>query len=272
MFQSWLFTLGSLVWVGLLLTVLERLFPFRTWNVKRENALDAFYIGLSFVNDFGWRILAGLLIGGLAARSFMHPVAAFHQWMERCPPLVGGLVLLGLADVLAYWAHRLNHTRWLWSTHAAHHSARHLSWTSRNRESPVHKVLIALPWTVAGMFGVVKGAFVPVMVVHAMMAHDAFIHSNIRVRSRLVTWVFMTGEHHFIHHATDPAIRESNFGFFFTFWDRLFGTYRDPRTVPRDFPLGLDYEVETWRLALGIPARRPAVATPAQPSKTGTED
>jgi hypothetical protein len=39
-------------------------------------------------------------------------------------------------------------------------------------------------------------------------------------------------------------------------WDRLFGTYTDPDTVPASDPLGLNYEASRWRMGLGIPAQR----------------
>jgi len=75
---------------------------------------------------------------------------------------------------------------------------------------------------------------------------------------RFVNLVFVTGESHIVHHARDPKLGGSNFGFLVTWWDRLFGTWVDPATLPADFPLGLGYEIETARLVAGLPPKQGA--------------
>jgi sterol desaturase/sphingolipid hydroxylase (fatty acid hydroxylase superfamily) len=43
--------------------------------------------------------------------------------------------------------------------------------------------------------------------------------------------VIVTPALHLIHHSPNPVETNSNFGFSFSFWDRLFGTFR---SVPLD--------------------------------------
>ena len=49
-----------------------------------------------------------------------------------------------------------------------------------------------------------------------------------------------TPQEHLLHHSTD---RPGNYGNLSTLWDRLFGTYQDPRAPQnQDRPLGLPYD------------------------------
>jgi hypothetical protein len=65
--------------------------------------------------------------------------------------------------------------------------------------------------------------------------------------------LLVTPRFHFVHHSAKQHVANSNYGFVFSAWDRIFGTYTDPGTVPRDDPLGLGYEISGWRLVLGLP-------------------
>jgi hypothetical protein len=69
--------------------------------------------------------------------------------------------------------------------------------------------------------------------------------------------ILVTPEFHFAHHVADLKIANTNFGAVFTIWDRLFGTYTDPRAVPENAPLGLVYAQSRARLVLGLPLQRP---------------
>ena len=43
---------------------------------------------------------------------------------------------------------------------------------------------------------------------------------------RVVRWLVVTPDMHRVHHSIIRAETDSNFGFNFPWWDRLFGTYR----------------------------------------------
>ncbi len=56
-----------------------------------------------------------------------------------------------------------------------------------------------------------------------------FTHANGRMPERLdlaLRWVFVTPNMHTIHHSDRPIETDSNFGFSFSWWDRIFRTYR----------------------------------------------
>jgi sterol desaturase/sphingolipid hydroxylase (fatty acid hydroxylase superfamily) len=65
-------------------------------------------------------------------------------------------------------------------------------------------------------------------------------HSNVAVaRGSWFEWFFITPQAHRIHHAASRELHDANFGFVFTAWDRMFGTFVDPNTVLEDFEVGL---------------------------------
>jgi len=76
--------------------------------------------------------------------------------------------------------------------------------------------------------------------------------------TRHIELLFVTPRFHFVHHSADVHFTNSNYGFIFTLWDRLFGTYTNPEHVAPDELLGIDYENSPHRLLLGLPPRRSA--------------
>jgi sterol desaturase/sphingolipid hydroxylase (fatty acid hydroxylase superfamily) len=45
-----------------------------------------------------------------------------------------------LGDFIGYWRHRLEHTKWLWPTHAIHHSDEEMTWLTLNRFHPINRI------------------------------------------------------------------------------------------------------------------------------------
>jgi sterol desaturase/sphingolipid hydroxylase (fatty acid hydroxylase superfamily) len=55
-----------------------------------------------------------------------------------------------------------------------------------------------------------------------------------------------------VHHSVDQKYSDTNFAQIFV-WDKLFGTYTDPASVPENEPSGLNYENTNLRLLFGFP-------------------
>lgn len=215
----------------------------------------------------GWDILAALVVTvfGLLAESLLEApaelvMARLDGWYASIGEASWWLVIpayVVLADFCAYWAHRALHTRWLWPTHAWHHSPKFLYWLSGLRGSPIHLLLLYAPYTFAFVvFPLPDAAAIGGVLLVLNASNQHYIHSNLKLPcARQLEWLLVTPRFHFVHHSTTPSVANSNYGFLFSVWDRLFGTLTDPATVPPDDPLGLGYEISTWRLALGLPAR-----------------
>jgi sterol desaturase/sphingolipid hydroxylase (fatty acid hydroxylase superfamily) len=124
-----------------------------------------------------------------------------------------------------YWFHRWSHTvRWMWASHAVHHSANEftlpaairLGWTS----------LLSGGWIL--FLPLVFVGFSPVMITVLLafnLTFQFFLHTEAVGRLGLVEWVFNTPAHHRVHHASNPAYLDRNFGGVLIIYDRLFGTF-----------------------------------------------
>jgi sterol desaturase/sphingolipid hydroxylase (fatty acid hydroxylase superfamily) len=160
-----------------------------------------------------------------------------------------------VADCGAYFAHRALHTRWLWPTHAWHHSSTHLYWLSGLRGSPVDVLVLNVPYFAAFVvLPTPETGSVAVGMAVLDVVNQHLIHSNIHVPyARQIERVLVTPRYHFVHHDVRPHVGNSNYGFIFSVWDRVFGTYTNPDSVAKDAPLGLARRPSRWRLLLGLP-------------------
>ncbi len=233
---------------GLACQLAERFWPYRRFDKPRTLRRDV----LGFLWVYFLYIVSEKLF---AAVSNLSPFAGMLQWRIQLREKVPGAVLLAayivLADFLQYWMHRLNHSRCLWHTHAAHHSVENMYWLAGARESPIHHLLlysVALPLTPLSPAGLGIWALFFLATLNQQL-----IHSNLSWRFGLLEWLLVTPRYHILHHAAEADLHDKNFGFLFTIWDRIFGTYVDPNSVRKDFALGLTYDIRPLRLYLGLP-------------------
>jgi sterol desaturase/sphingolipid hydroxylase (fatty acid hydroxylase superfamily) len=133
----------------------------------------------------------------------------------------------------------------LWRLHRVHHADPDYDVTTGARFHPIEIILSML---IKFATIVVLGAPVVAVVIFEVMlnATAMFNHGNIRlpaVIDRWVRWVVVTPDMHRVHHSVEDDETNSNFGFNLTWWDRLFGTYRDqPRAGHVGMAIGIrDY-------------------------------
>lgn len=239
--------------IGLIHQFFASLIPFREQKNARDYLWDTAGIVLTIV-AFG---LYGLAFGGPIVQwlSQFPAIAEWHATVRTYPWLMMVAVNFVVADFINYWAHRLLHTRAFWHTHAWHHAPKHLWWMSGLRGSPVHVFINLLPYTITYLiFPTTAGGLLGMALAVLGIANQHWQHSNISLpKTRLIELLVVTPRVHFVHHSADPKFTNSNYGFITTIWDRMFGTYVDPDTVPIDEPLGLDYEITNARLMIGLP-------------------
>jgi sterol desaturase/sphingolipid hydroxylase (fatty acid hydroxylase superfamily) len=137
-----------------------------------------------------------------------------------------------------YWFHRLSHeVRWLWATHAVHHSVEELNILSSYR----------LGWT--GQLSMGGVIYAPLMLlgfspyaVATMIAFNLFyqswLHTVLIGKLPLVEGWLNTPSSHRVHHARNADYLDRNHGGVTLIFDRLFGTYVEEREdTPCDFGL-----------------------------------
>ena len=154
------------------------------------------------------------------------------------PPWLRYLAAFLLMDFMGYFQHRLAHSwGWWWELHKIHHSAEHFNAVTGYRthvlESLPRAVLYGLVISVTGSWN----AFVGYM--GLLLFHNLLVHSRLQYSWGWLEYnLLVSPRNHRIHHSTDPAHHNRNFGFALIVWDRLFGTWHPPQE-DNDVRIGL---------------------------------
>ena len=250
--------------LGLLFQLLSIFFPFRTIEGRKEFGWDiSSMLAGKVVSVVFWLAIGNTIIIAANQQSLIQALQASVEQWSFCSLF---LVQLLLTDFLLYWAHRLLHTQLLWHSHAWHHSPKHMWWLAGLRAAPLHVVVLSLPFALTYIaFPTPEGDAVAITLAVFRIANQHWLHSNIKLPySRALELLFITPRAHFVHHDQRRCFSDSNYGFIFSFWDRLFGTYTQPQTVGNSPKLGLNYHNTPMRLFLGLPP--PKTAQPSSQS------
>lgn len=138
-----------------------------------------------------------------------------------------GLLILDL--ISAYFVHYVEHkVKWLWLFHIVHHTDQYIDTTSANRHHPGESVIRFVFTTMAVI--IVGAPMWMVMLYQSMsVVLSQFNHANITLPKWLdnvLLTVLCTPNMHRVHHHYKQPYTDSNFGNIFSFWDRIFGTYK----------------------------------------------
>ena len=165
------------------------------------------------------------------------------------PALKVILALLAL-DLVIYGQHVAFHkVPVLWRLHRLHHADQDFDVTTGLRFHPFEIVLsMALKMAVVLVLGAPALA---VLLFEIILNGTAlFNHGNVRLgprADRIIRWFVVTPDMHRVHHSIYPEETDSNYGFNFPWWDRLFGTYiAQPRDGHEKMRIGL-FEFRTTR-------------------------
>ena len=194
---------------------------------------------------------------GMAAPDADALLEAFHARspLGAQPLPLQALEALLLADLVSYWSHRLRHHPRFFPLHAVHHAPERLDWLAAARMHPlddlVDNVAVTLPVLLLGFDPLIFLALGPTLLLHTL-----YLHMDVRLSLGPLGRLLGTPDFHRVHHATDPALRDANFGGVLALWDVLFGTYRMPAKRPTRFGLDTDLLPESLGAQLVVPLRR----------------
>lgn len=254
-----LLRLLAFIVLGVAVWALARRFPMEEYGAQPVEPFDRWFLAVALA-------LAGI-VDAIFGPSLTALANYLYQWAAPARQAVKGwsvteqvLVYLIATDFLGYWAHRLMHTSAVWRIHAMHHSARTLNWFSGMRGTPMDMVFILVPGALmAPLFLLTESHTAFFILLFIQMASEHLTHSNLRLPFvRQLEWFLVTPRMHFIHHHRDMAYGNSNYGFYFSIWDHLFGTYIDSDDVPDKGPLGLMENYTMKSLFLGIKLTEPS--------------
>lgn len=255
--QEGLMRLATFVALGLLIRYLSLKYPMQAYDNPAIDRFDLKFIVVALIVAIAVEEVINPFLLQVIQDCSSWPQQAV-AWVDQSGTGMQILAYLLLTDFLGYVVHRSMHTPWLWRVHAFHHSVRSLNWISGIRGSPWHIVLILLPGALISSLLLLPNnptAFVAIMLIDVASQH--LNHSNLRLPfAKQLEWFLVTPRMHFIHHSIDEQHGKCNYGFYFSFWDRVFGTYVDAATVANKGQLGLAQDYSTASMLWGIQLRK----------------
>lgn len=151
------------------------------------------------------------------------------------------LLYVVLWDLWQYWLHRLMHRPLPYKyLHAFHHNAVMSIMTSFRHSIPETAAVILLfnlPFSVLLNFTFPQVNMVVFWIAFTVLSLN--LHNRIWIPFPTLGSVLMLPNHHLLHHAVHESYFHSNYGQIVTLWDRVFGTYVDPWSIPKETLLAL---------------------------------
>ena len=215
--------IGALVMLGLMLS------EYLIHRLNHADSYDARETAASLAIALGNKVIAALTAGVTVVpvmfvyrrRLFDIPLDTVWTWLA-----------LFLAVEFSYYVHHvaMHKVRWFWATHAVHHSPTRLNLSAGVRLGwgahltggfLFYLPLIALGFNPAAVFAVLT----------AGLFYQFFLHLAHAPDLGPLEWVLNTPRHHQVHHASNPACVDKNFGAVLIVFDRIFGTFA---TAPKD--------------------------------------
>ncbi|MBO6608083.1 sterol desaturase family protein [Altererythrobacter sp.] len=202
---------------------------------KRERILDAV---LRVRREFTTNVGLALVNTVLLAQFFAFFSNTVHGWLGTHAALVefwsgtnnlwSLIVALAALEFAGYWRHRLEHMRWFWPIHATHHADEKMHWMTLLRKHPLGHMLSAI---LDGIFAILLGLPVDIVVLASVLRTwwGFFTHADVPWTLGIMGEFMISPAAHRLHHIRDEELMGSNYSNTFTFWDRVFGTYVDPR-------------------------------------------
>jgi sterol desaturase/sphingolipid hydroxylase (fatty acid hydroxylase superfamily) len=201
-----------------------------SWNVLKKSAgksVDIFSI-LMFVLRLHPILIDLLLVGTLVKLKGWAHINSLSMYMDDS--FIASFFTIALSfiiyDFLLYWSHRLKHNvDGLWFVHRFHHSSSDLNAFSFIRvhtlDYPFRAISVAIP-----MLFIVGPSFDNLIWLwFAETIIDILSHSRLNTGYKFLGKIFVSPRFHRRHHDIDDHY--CNYGLIFSFWDRLFGTYKD---------------------------------------------
>lgn len=230
--QRFLWTIASLA----LFVVLVELSGERRWRryLTRTFLTDLSYF-LFFAGGFYFFLFSGpidRLLKGFVTERAPFLLLNLLGWLPDVPKAI---LFIAIIDGFEYMMHRLYHRyEWLWCFHCVHHSPQQLTPLSKFRVHFVDMTLFgtvkAVPMMMLGSLGVAWMPFLPLMFLQVFSHFDLDVHYG-----PVLGRILVSPRYHRVHHSSDPAQYNKNFGIIFSFWDYLFGSAAQDLSKPRSY-------------------------------------
>jgi len=198
-------------------------------------------IGLSLVNGAVIKIVFGTALVGVAV------IAKDGGWgllnHYNIPELPAQIIAFIILDFAIYLQHVITHSLpLLWRLHIIHHTDLDLDVTSGVRFHPF-EIIVSMIYKLLIVAAIGPDPAVVILFEIVLNGSALFNHANLNIPKsleKILRSIIVTPEMHRVHHSAQVVETNSNFGFFFSFWDRMCGTYRPASVLPPTrFPIGV---------------------------------
>lgn len=212
--------------VFVVVAIAEHFAPRRPLSIGKGTRWSA-NLGIVTLNTLVLRLLFPAAAVGLAvlAQDRQWGVLNYYAWPYALEVVIAIIVL----DFAIYLQHVMFHAvPVFWRLHRMHHADLDFDVTTGVRFHPIEIVLSMLI-----KFAVIVALGPPalgVLIFEVLLNATAmFSHANLRLPLRVdsvLRRIIVTPDMHRVHHSIERHETNSNFGFNFSLWDRLCGTYR----------------------------------------------
>lgn len=244
--------------LGVFLSIFTVMAVWEWLGPRRDRAIGRFRrwpnnIGVAFLDTALARIVAPAGAVGFALVAQLRGWGLFNS--VPLPTWVKLLISLVVLDLAIYFQHRLFHyVPLLWRLHRMHHADLDLDVTTGARFHPI-EILLSLGFKFLVILPLGALPLAVLIFEIGLNASSMFNHSNVRIPAwleRVLRWLVVTPDMHRVHHSIVRRETDSNFGFNFPWWDRLFKTYRaQPEAGHEAMTIGLEHFRDPKQLFLG---------------------
>lgn len=209
-------------------------------------------LGLVLIDSIVVRLVFPTALAGIALLVQQRGWGLFNQF--ELPYLLKIIFSVLVLDFVIYLQHIVFHSVPLfWRLHMVHHTDMDIDVTTGVRFHPIEIILsMGIKMIVVVLIG---APAVAVLIFEIILnGTSMFNHGNVHYSQNIdsiLRLLVVTPEMHRVHHSTIRWETNSNLGFNFPWWDRLFGTYRDqPAKGHLEMTIGLDQYKEPNKLTL----------------------
>jgi sterol desaturase/sphingolipid hydroxylase (fatty acid hydroxylase superfamily) len=232
--------LGFFLGIFAVMALWEMLAPRRVQSVSKT-VRWANNLGLVAFNTFLLRLLFPAAAVGMAVFSAEQGWGLLNYY--QVPAWLAIPIAVIMLDFVIWLQHVMVHAiPVLWRVHRVHHADLDYDLTTGARFHPVEIILsMLIKFATIMVLGPPVVAVILFEVILNGMA--MFNHGNVSLPlalDRVLRWFVVTPDMHRVHHSVEDDETNSNFGFNLSWWDRLFGTYRDqPRQGHDGMTIGI---------------------------------
>ena len=206
---------------------IESIIPLFNFNYKKfKHALPNFFFTLTtIIVNFSLAFILLLVSDWVTENNY--GLLNYGQFLPLSLYIIFGVLFLDLIG--AYLPHYVQHkVKFLWKIHLVHHSDHKVDTTTANRHHPFESVVRYL-FTLLGV--ALLGANMGLVFLYQSLSVvlSQFNHANINISPKIdkfLSFFIVTPNMHKVHHHYVMPYTDSNYGNIFSFWDRLFGTFK----------------------------------------------